>query len=283
MSFYAGRCPSQHQKNILKKENKSMKKKTLISSLLTIVMCLALIAGSTYALFTSEDKINIAVTSATVKVTASIDQQSLKLYSMDVAQTANFENGGTAAFNQTTGDLTLSYITPGDKVSFNINVVNESNVAIQYCLTWTVNGELYTALVATVGTNSTAMTEASSDWARWESESNTLTIPVSIELPATVGDEYQDKSATISFKVEAIQGNVVFEKKVNTVEEFTEALANAQPGDVINASGVVVEPTGSLSTTVSIPAGVKKSIGESSWSSVALRSIRSSSTSSITS
>lgn len=40
-----------------------MDKKTLLASLLTIAVCLTLIAGSTFALFTSEDAVNIAVTS----------------------------------------------------------------------------------------------------------------------------------------------------------------------------------------------------------------------------
>lgn len=38
-----------------------MKKKVLITSILTIVVCLCLIAGSTYALFTSEKELTIDV------------------------------------------------------------------------------------------------------------------------------------------------------------------------------------------------------------------------------
>lgn len=184
-----------------------MKRKTLISSILTIALCLSLIAGSTYALFTSQDEVNIAVNAAKVEVTADIDQESLKLFSMDKAITGSiFENGGSASFSETTGDLTLTNITPGDKVTFEIDVVNGSNVAIQYRLTWNVTGDLADALVATVGEEAVALNEPSTSWKLWEN-GDSITLPVSIELPVTTVDTYQEKGVTISFKVEAIQGN----------------------------------------------------------------------------
>ena len=94
-----------------------MSKKTILSSLLTIVLCLGLIAGTTYALFTSEDTLNISVKSATVSLDASIAD--LATSSMGVAQENNtFANGGGAKFENST--LTLSLMTPGDKVTFNI-------------------------------------------------------------------------------------------------------------------------------------------------------------------
>ena len=49
-----------------------MKKKILLSSILTIALCLSLIAGSTFALFTSESKVNIAVTSGKVEMLANV-------------------------------------------------------------------------------------------------------------------------------------------------------------------------------------------------------------------
>ena len=70
--------------------------KVLLSAVLTIALCVSVISGATFALFTSEAQTNIAVTAGKVNVTAVIDEASLKLYSMDEAQTDNFENGGTA-------------------------------------------------------------------------------------------------------------------------------------------------------------------------------------------
>ena len=75
-----------------------MDKKTLLASLLTIAVCLTLIAGSTFALFTSEDAVNIAVTSGKVNVTATVGN--LRGYSMgnelpvgNDGTTVTFENG----------------------------------------------------------------------------------------------------------------------------------------------------------------------------------------------
>lgn len=180
----------------------SMSKKTILTSLLTIAICLTLIAGSTYALFTSEDEINIAVTSGKVAVTATID--GFTTYSMDEATATNgiFANGGTAALNQETSKLTLTNITPGDKVTFNINVVNNSNVAILYRLTWTVDGTLSDALVATA--DGVAIANGKTAWTTWEGAA-TKTIAVSIALP--VEYETQGESASITFAVEAVQGN----------------------------------------------------------------------------
>ena len=207
-----------------------MKKKTILSSIVTIALCLSLIAGSTYALFTSKDEVNIAVNAAKVEVTADIDQESLKLFSMDKAITGTiFENGGSASFSETTGDLTLTNITPGDKVTFEIDVVNGSNVAIQYRLTWNVTGDLADALVATVGEEAVALNEASTTWKLWEN-GDSITLPVSIELPVTVDDTYQEKGATISFKVEAIQGNAFTgdaDYYVLNTEDLVAALAAA--------------------------------------------------------
>ena len=44
--------------------------------------------------------------------------------------------------------------------------------------------------------------------------------------------------------------------KVNSADEFANTIATATAGTVIDATGVTLEPTGSLDTTVTIPAGV---------------------------
>ena len=43
-----------------------MKRRILVMSFLTIALCFSLIFGATYALFTSESKVNISVTSGKV-------------------------------------------------------------------------------------------------------------------------------------------------------------------------------------------------------------------------
>ncbi len=192
-----------------------MKKKTLLTSLLTIAMCLALIAGSTYALFTSEDKVDISVSSGKVNVTATVTN--LVTYSMgEVTEVeGKFANGGTALF--TTSDvklLKLDRVTPGDKVTFTIELTNASTVDIQYRLTWNITGALSEALEI----NATDL-----DWTKWTTaEATTKTIDVTVELPA----EFETQGladAAISFKVEAVQANAIVEE-VATADQLWAAL-----------------------------------------------------------
>ena len=53
------------------------KRNVLISSIITIALCLSVIAGSTFALFTSEDKVNVAVTSGDVEILATAKVNSI--------------------------------------------------------------------------------------------------------------------------------------------------------------------------------------------------------------
>ena len=189
-----------------------MKNKIIISSILTIAMCFNLIAGSTFALFTSESKANVAVTSGEVNVTATVSD--LKTSSLGVEQTAGaFANGGSATLDN--GTLTLDKLTPGDKASFTITAENKSNVSVKYRITWSVAGDLAPFLTATVDGN--ALVNNSTAWALWEG-ANTKTFAVVVELLDTVGNDAQGKRADISFKVEAVQGNAVNETVTNVAQ-----------------------------------------------------------------
>ena len=195
-----------------------MKNKIIISSILTIAMCVSLIAGSTFALFTSEDSVNIAVTSGKIEVVAKVDEATLATSSLGVAQTAGaFANGGSATLSGDT--LKLDKLTPGDKATFSITVENKSNVAMNYRFVWSVAGELAPYLTATV--NGNALTNNSTAWALWDTANgNTQTFAVVVELLDSVGNDAQGKAADISFKVEAVQGNTV------PVESYNELLNN---------------------------------------------------------
>ena len=134
-----------------------MKKKIILSSIMTIAVCLSIAVGATFALFTSESKVNIAATAGTVEVVASVNDESVKLYSLGVEQTSGrFENLGTATLttdptNGTT--LTLDNITPGDKVAFTIDIENNSTVTVQYRtkLVCVNDNGLYDGLVYSIG------------------------------------------------------------------------------------------------------------------------------------
>ena len=217
-----------------------MKKKALISSILTIVLCLSLIAGSTFALFTSTTQNSISVTAGKVKVEALIDTASLSLSSRGKAQADTFANGGTATFNDEATVLTVSNITTGDKAEFDIVVTNTSNITIQYRIKWQVEGTLSEVLVATV--DGEALVSGTSKWNEWAIPANgsdTKTLHVAVELPLAVKDAYQGQTASISFTVEAVQGNAsdLFElyncDVLATPETIDAILATVAEGTVI--------------------------------------------------
>ena len=183
--------------------------------MLTIILCLSLIAGSTYALFTSEDQVNIAITSGKVNVVATILDTEMKTFSLGTEQAAGkFANGGTAVFaTNEEGEkvLTLDKMTPGDKVTFSIQITNNSNVAMKYRVVWAVEGVLSEVLTATAGGDK--IENGKSAWTSWpvpaaeDGSDKVKTIDVVIELPADTNNDYQEKTATIVFTVEAAQGN----------------------------------------------------------------------------
>ena len=72
-----------------------MKKKVLLSSIVTIVLCLSLIAGSTFALFTSEKDLDVEVTAGNVTIDASINNFKLWSVTPDANGTVVDENGAT--------------------------------------------------------------------------------------------------------------------------------------------------------------------------------------------
>ncbi len=186
-----------------------MKKKIVFSSAVAIILCVALLAGATFALFTSKDEVNIAATAGKVNVVATIEN--MKTFSMDEEQPeGKFENGGTAVLDK--GTLTLDKVTPGDRVEFDIVITNNSNVAIQYNTKLAVveNTGLFEGLVVKTGEegNQFILTEQS-PWTTLQPDSDPVVLPVSIELPKEAGDEYQETKAAIRFAVEAVQANGV--------------------------------------------------------------------------
>ena len=206
--------------------NKKTKSSIILTSLGAIAIAGSLIAGSTYALFTSESKTNIAVTSGTVDVTATITD--LLAYSpteiksdgtISVAENAAnnteatkvFANNGTAALDG--NKLKLSNMTPGDKVTFNIKITNNSNVSAKYrTIVSSDDGELFDGLEFKIGNDYGV---AYSSWSTAES----TTLDCYVELPADAENEYQGKTCEIYFTVEAVQGNANMERHFDTLEE----------------------------------------------------------------
>ena len=203
-----------------------MKKRTLLTAILSIVMCLSLMAGATFALFTSESKVNIAITSGKVEMTASVVEDSFKTSTVGevgVVQqgyvgTTTFENGGIVEYDAQENLVKLTNMAPCDMLEFDIDVVNLSTIAVQYRVVYKIDGELKDALEVNANIEETDYNVnqlGATDWvlvAADDTSANINKAEVKDDIKVSiyfknVGNDYETKSGSISFTVEAIQGN----------------------------------------------------------------------------
>lgn len=206
---------------------KSMKKNAIVSAFLAIALCMSVIAGATFALFTSNAKVNLSITSATVKVSA--DVENLKLYSTTEVNPATnkgkkqdltgntFLLGGTANF--TDGVLTLDRLAPGDGVTFDIKLTNKSNIDVKYrvvigeamggdladALDITVNGDKYEGAINT-------------EWNEVAANADIPSVPVKVELPVAADNDYAEKTVSLDITVEVVQASI---KNTESAKKFT--------------------------------------------------------------
>ena len=218
--------------------------KKILVPVLALTAFVAVGVGSTYAIFTSKANTNIAVTAGKVSVTATVEN--VKLYSGvynedtgvydSVVQTTNFLNGGTVTVEN--GVVTLDKVTPMDKVEFDVKVKNASNVTAKYrtLITKLEDTGLFEGL--SVKVNDVAFSGGDS-YTNWEviepTTTDVATLHVVVELPEEAGNDYQDKSCSIKFAVEAVQGNafVANQVVVNNQSELATAIATVEEGTEI--------------------------------------------------
>ena len=202
-----------------------MKKKALLSAVLTLAVCLCLIAGSTYALFTSQDSVNIAVTAGEVSLTANLDSDSMLTWSLyeteaDARTDGKFANTGTATITDE-AHVVIERMTPGDVAKFKIDVTNTSNVSVQYRVRMISNAvegktDLTPALVTTAYIDGNLYpvsgTENATVWRFIDAGAEIEDIWVTVSFPnhdtdGSIDNYYQEAVADINFVVEAVQGN----------------------------------------------------------------------------
>ncbi len=266
------------------------KKKVLLSSVLVIALCLSLIAGSTFALFTSESHVNIAVTSGKVNVDAEIKNP--KIYSATVeskdeqdtayevageitsgnhaatyyyepltvttdSDTGNFNgvftNTGEATYTATTNKLDLDRVTPGDRIDFDVEIANNSNVNIQYRVIVTVNSGLKIFNKMKVSIDGVLLTGVSrtGNWKNLEVNGTIPSIPVKIYLPIDLdGEEYMNQSTSMTVSVEAVQGNAKTTNEILTTAIETEPTATTVANSKTTAENTQISDNDNLVTVV---------------------------------
>ncbi len=208
----------------IKKSNK-----VILLSALSALAFGGIAAGTTYALFTSTAETTVSVSTGKVNVTATTSD--LKTYSgvdltgdpetdtVNETAVGTFTNGGSAVIEGNT--LKLTNITPGDKVTFNINVKNNSNVKTKYrtIIQKTDDDGLYSGLSISVDdntwSNGFSVVSTYTELAAVNEETLIKQIPVTVSLPSDKGDDYKNKKCSIQISVEAVQGNAA-------IDDYTE-------------------------------------------------------------
>ena len=216
-----------------------MKKNNLKPLILSSLAALALAGfgtGATFALFTDKAETTINVQAGKVDVEST--PSNLKLYSAkadpngDFAdengekysyeeKTNAFTNGGTASFTGNT--LAIQRLTPGDKIVFDLALVNNSNVKTKYRLKYTSTEESKDLLIGMEGkirkqsvpsgefnaivADLNSCFSYQGAWNELEAGADIADLQVELSLPMDSSNSFQELSGKITFYVEAVQGN----------------------------------------------------------------------------
>ena len=197
------------------------KSKVLISALLVIALCVSLIAGTTFALFSSEDRVNVTVSSGKVEVKASIADNSVQTVQLNKEYAVGLNNVSEDASVAVDGNkVSLINAVAGDGVKFVVNVVNNSTVTVQYRTKIVIEGKGASQLTVNVdgkklSSNQTSLWQTLAVPAN-DSAKNVGQVAIEVLIPSeATGSEAIDCS--VQYVVEAIQGNA------KTVNEEAEA------------------------------------------------------------
>lgn len=185
------------------------KSKIIAGAILAIVLCVSLIAGATFALFTSESSVDISVTAGTVDVSAVVDKTSFYTKQLNKDYIAGLTNTQSQDVKVDDHSVAINGIMPGDGVKFDIAVTNNSNPkAVKYrtVLSGVRDEGLFRALSVKIGAG--AIYDGSTVYSAWTVMSvPEETVTVEIVLPDSAGSECMGKACSLTYSVEAIQGN----------------------------------------------------------------------------
>lgn len=190
-----------------------MKKHSILTSILIIIMCLSMTVGGTYAMFATESKVNVAITLGKVDVEAYLkgDIKLSSSYGYNLPETI-------ANYNEETKQIEVSNMVPGDQIDFTISVINKSTVSAKYQVFVkiqgddAVNGKFEVKALGKTITG--AIDYEDPTWTDIEPSTDSepfIDVPVSVALPTddvmSFDGEEQGKNIAITFGVRAVQGN----------------------------------------------------------------------------
>lgn len=208
-------------------------------AVLTCIVCISMIAGATFALFTDNDKVNVSVTTAKLKVSADITNLGTDHKNVEVANSKLLPT-----YNEETKTLSVNDMLPGDVVTFDVVITSDATVDVKYRMRFGCddeNNELYKQLLLGVkdadAESYQYYVSGVSDWEsilfNTDSSKMNVTKNVVIEFPAyvnVVGAEAQ--SCDIGFAVEAVQANAISNSAVS--EEKSVKALRVNSADLTN-------------------------------------------------
>lgn len=220
----------------------------IVTAVLVCMVCISMIAGATFALFSDNDRVDVSVTTAKLAVSAEID-------SIATGSTLGAENSQLQAGYENKM-LTVNNMLPGDVVTFQVTITSEATVDVLYRLSFGAaqsgvgSQELFDELLLGVKDAAsdpyTYYVSSVSAWTQLNYSETaadmTVTKLVAIELPAYVSNQaLQGQTCNIEFAVEAVQGNAsvsgeaqaVVAHRVTNNEQLNAAVAAAANGDAI--------------------------------------------------
>lgn len=259
-----------------------MKKTTKLTliSILTIALCMSLIVGATFALFTDEKSSGIDVNAGVVQLDINDEKVQLDVWSakwsdedgayINDHKTLNADNryeftaGGFASLDSETLALDLERMVPGDGAKLTFGVTNNSNILIKYRLVISIedNGLLDSLEISYAKDNANIeLNEAEdylySDWfTTADADVKDLgTFSITVQLPMGTDNRAQDKSCSIDVSVFAVQinGQITDTEKLKEKEVvLNSALLDGVVATGIDSKSLVV---GSWSTYADVVGG----------------------------
>ncbi len=240
--------------------NKKQKSGIILASLASIAVAGSVMAGATYALFTSESKTNIAVSSGKVELVSTIDELTAHSYENISLSTyegtkvertdGTFLTGGTYEYNETENALILDNVVPGDGVDFKIKTTNNSNVATKYRVvikTESDDGLLEALSIKVDGIDYQAEAWGYTSLQPLEAIDD---IAVSIELPLSTGNDFQNKTVKLSVTLQAVQGNADTSRSYRLFNDGNSHIVNLHGENKFNMAGYLIYRSADTKVTI---------------------------------
>lgn len=204
---------------------KNAKRSVIITAILAIIMCASLAAGATFALFTSNSKVNIVITSANVEVNADVTVTKTWHEDNNVEKEGLYDTGkAEVTYENNQAKLTLSNFVPTDGVKLAVSLKNESTVKIKYRVLLLADRTVGTELLDELDIDMNGMAfrgyTLATEYVELEAGASIDDIRVTIVFPkeATKG---KNTTCNLAIKVDAQQGNAVADNTFDVAEGHT--------------------------------------------------------------